>query len=87
MGNIFKEAAKQLHQSPSDVQPYIATLSTHCVTTEKTLRGVGNDDLRTMGIPDSMIIKIRQIIGQDDDWGDNDARPQFYSRSYNEKTR
>ena len=69
------------------MKKYVATLGTHCVTTEKALRGVSNTDLRTMGIPSEVITKARQIIGQEYDWGDNDIRPRLYTRTYNESTR
>ena len=61
--NIIYQAAKQLNKRPEEMKNYIATLGTHCITTQKALRGVSNADLRTMGIPPEIISKARQIIG------------------------
>ena len=63
--NIIYQAAKQLNKRPEDMNKYIAKLTTHCITTEKAFRGASNDDVSTMGVPQEIIAKAREILGQD----------------------
>ena len=61
--NMLYQAAKQLNKRPEDMKKYIASLGSHCITTERALRGASNEDLRTMGIPSDVIKQVRQITG------------------------
>ena len=72
VGEIFSKLAKVMKKQPKDFKAYVTTLTSHCITTEKSFKAVSNQDLITMGIPLDVIKEARQLLGQEFYFNSND---------------